>query len=99
MPNDFLWQASEWVGEGLSLTAFFGTADIGVHVVHTSRVITTYTLESLSSFTKITHNIQASINFKKKYIKKETQQSEGTHYVDLPMETATLHQFTMILNT
>ena len=36
---------SEW----LSLTAFWGTADIGVHVVHTRRIIITYTLESLSS--------------------------------------------------
>ena len=29
----------------------FETADIGVHVVHTSHVIATYKLESLSSFT------------------------------------------------
>ena len=40
-------QVSEW----LSLTAFWGTADIGVHVVHTSGVIIAYTLESLSSLT------------------------------------------------
>ena len=40
-------QVSEW----LSLTAFLGTADIGVHIVHTSRVIIAYALESLSSLT------------------------------------------------
>ena len=50
-----------------------GTVDIGVHVVHTSHVIITYTLESLSYLTYITHNIQATINFKKKYIKNKTQ--------------------------
>ena len=40
-------QVSEW----LSLAAFLGTVDIGDHIVHTSRVTTTYTLESLSSLT------------------------------------------------
>ena len=35
----------------LSLSAFVGTEDIVVHVVHISRVITTYTLEWLSSLT------------------------------------------------
>ena len=39
------------VREWLSLTAFLGTADIRVHVVHISRVIIAYTLESLSSLT------------------------------------------------
>ena len=29
-------QIEEWVSEWLSLTAFFGTADIGVHLVHTN---------------------------------------------------------------
>ena len=43
-------QASR-VSERLNLTAFFGTAHIGVHNVHSSRVIIAYTLESLSSFT------------------------------------------------
>ena len=38
-----------------------------------------YTLESLSSLTQITHNLQAIINSKKKDIEKETQKSEGTH--------------------
>ena len=42
---------SEWVSEWLSLTAFLGTEDIGVHVVYTSRVFIAYTLESLSSLT------------------------------------------------
>ena len=30
-------------------------------------------------FPQITHNLQATIYFKKKNIKKETQKSEGTH--------------------
>ena len=37
------------VSEWLSLTAFLGTADIGVHLVHTSRVIIASILESLFS--------------------------------------------------
>ena len=65
---------SEW----LSLTAFLEKADIDVHIVHISRVIKAYTLESLSSLTYITHNLQATINFKKEWIKKE-QKGEGTH--------------------
>ena len=39
------------VSEGLSLTAFLGTVDSEVHIVHISRVIVAYTLESLSSLT------------------------------------------------
>ena len=39
------------VSEWLNLTAFLGTADSEVHIVRTSRVITAYTFESLSSFT------------------------------------------------
>ena len=31
--------------ERLSLSAFFGTEDIEIHIVHISRVIITYTLE------------------------------------------------------
>ena len=41
----------QWVSEWFSLTAFFRTADIEVHIVHTSRVIIAYTLKSLSSLT------------------------------------------------
>ena len=41
---------SSFVNE-LSLAAFWGTVDIGVHVVHTSCVIIAYTLKSLSSLT------------------------------------------------
>ena len=33
----FLINATEWVSEWLSLTAFLGTGDIGVHVVHINR--------------------------------------------------------------
>ena len=61
------------------VNSLFGIANIGVHIVHTSRIIITYTLESLSSHTKITHSIQTTIHFEKKDIKKETQKSEGTH--------------------
>ena len=39
------------VSEWLSLTAFMGTADIWVHIVHTSCIIIAYTLESLFSLT------------------------------------------------
>ena len=39
------------VSEWFSLTAFFRTADIEVHIVHTSRVVIAYTLKSLSSLT------------------------------------------------
>ena len=53
---------SEW----LDLTAFLGTADSEVHM---SSVIIAYILESLSSLTQITQNLQATINFKKKVIK------------------------------
>ena len=41
----------KWASEWLSSTAFLVTADIGVHVVHISRVIITYILGSLSSLT------------------------------------------------
>ena len=40
-----------WASEWLSLTAFLGTVDIGVHIVHLSGVIVAYTLESLFSLT------------------------------------------------
>ena len=66
---------SEW----LNLTAFLGTGDSKVHIVHISQVIIAYTLESLSSLTQIIHNLQATIYFKEKYIKKETHKNEGTH--------------------
>ena len=77
------------VSEWLSLMAFLGTADIGVHIVHTSRKIIAYTLESLSLLTQIPHNLQATINFKKKDIKKETQQSEGPHWFVIGDENST----------
>ena len=87
-------KVSEWLN---LLTAFLGTADSEVHIVHINRVIVAYRLESLSSLTHITHNLQATINFKKKYIKIERQKSEGTHYNNMPLETATLHQFTITI--
>ena len=67
-----IWHVNEWVSEWLNLTAFLWTAGSKVHIVHISCVITTYTLESLSSLSEITHNLQATINFKKKRIKKRT---------------------------
>ena len=53
----WLWNCSQWVSEWLSSTAFLGTADIGVHIVHTSTVIIAFTLESLSSLTHAIENI------------------------------------------
>ena len=70
-----------WLGERererIRLSAFFGTEDIGVHIVHISRVIITYTLGYLSSLTKITHNLQVIINLRKKTIKMINEKSEG----------------------
>ena len=73
--SEYTFGVSEW----LNLTAFLETAEGEVHMVHISRVIIAYTFESLSSHTYITHNLQATINLKKNYIKNETQKSEGTH--------------------
>ena len=42
---------NKWVSEWLNLISFRGTADSEVHIVHISRVIIAYTLESLSSLT------------------------------------------------
>ena len=67
------------VSEWFNLIAFLETADSDVHIVHISRIIVAYTLESLSSLVYIIHNLQATINFKKKNTKNETQKSEGTH--------------------
>ena len=41
----------QWVSEWFSLTAFLRTADIEVHIVHTSHIVIAYTLKSLSSLT------------------------------------------------
>ena len=41
-------RAREREGVRLSLSAFLGTEDIKVHIVHISRVIISYTLELLS---------------------------------------------------
>ena len=68
---DIEYISSEW----LNLTAFLGTADSEVHI---GSVTIAYKLESLSSFTQITYNLQTTINFKKKNIKNETQK-KGTH--------------------
>ena len=69
----------EWVSEWMiKFNGLSRTADSEVHVVHVSHVIIACTLESLYSLTYITHNLQATINFKKKGLKKN--KSEGTHY-------------------
>ena len=61
---------SEWVsGWWLNSTAFLGTSNSEVYIVHISRAIIAYTLESL---TWITHNLQATINYKKKDITRAT---------------------------
>ena len=49
-------------------------------IKYNGRVIITYTLESLSSLTQITHNLQVTIKI-----------SEGTHYVVLSLKMVTLH--------
>ena len=47
----------------------------------------------------MTHNLQVTINSQgKKINKKETHKSEGTHSVDLSLETATLQQFNKYTN-
>ena len=54
---------SEWVIQFNSLSQ---TADSEIDVVHISHVIIAFILESLSFLTKIRHNLQATINLKKK---------------------------------
>ena len=54
------------VCEWLNSMTFLKTVAIEVHIVHISRVIKAYTLESLSSLTQITHNPQGTVNFKNK---------------------------------
>ena len=56
----FVCQLQEWV---IKFNCHLGTADIRVRIVHTSCVIIAYTLESLSSLTQVTHNLQVTINF------------------------------------
>ena len=69
---DWLREGGREGGTSLSTVPFLGTVDSEVHIVHISFVITAYTLESLSSLTQITHNLQAIINLNKKGIKKIT---------------------------
>ena len=78
--GNFHWQSAsnaEWVSESINLTSFLGTADSEVHIVHISCVIIAYILESLSSLKYITHNLQATIYFKEKGIKKENTKNWG----------------------
>ena len=56
----FVCQLQEWV---IKFNCHLGTADIRVRIGHTSCVIIAYTLESLSSLTQVTHNLQVTINF------------------------------------
>ena len=74
------------MNEWLNSTSYFWTTDIGVHVVHTSCVVITYTLESLSSLTQITLYMQVTINFKKKDVKKQTQKKWGHPLSSLAIE-------------
>ena len=57
---------SQWVIKFDSLSR---TSDIEVHVINTSRAITTFTLESLSSVTQKTYNLQ--VNLKEIKLKKK----------------------------
>ena len=72
------WEVSGWVIRFNGLLRTVDTVHISPYnpYIH---VIITYTLESLSSLTKITHNLQVTINFRKKWIKHTHTQSEGTH--------------------
>ena len=53
---------SDWA---INFNDFSRTADIEVHVIHISRVIITYILESLSSLTQITRILQVTNNLRK----------------------------------
>ena len=66
----------EWVSEWLRLTAFWGTDDIEVHVLHTSCVIIAYTPESLSSLTAATLNKQ-NVNNKPLHYRPFVRKSTG----------------------
>ena len=57
---------NEWV---IKFKDLFQTADSEVCVIHISCVIMTYTLELLSSLTKITHHLQVTKTNKKKHKK------------------------------
>ena len=74
--GQYIYRVSEWM---IKFKGLSRTAGSEVHEVHISRVIISYTLESLSSLTKIAHNLQSTINFNQNGIKKEQQKSEGTH--------------------
>ena len=55
----------EWVWM-IKFNSLSGDSGQRVHKAHTGHVITANTLESLSPLTYITHNLRATINFKKK---------------------------------
>ena len=61
------YSASQWVGEWLiKFNIIFRTAVSEFHPININRVVKTYTLEFLSSLTKITHNLKVTINLKRK---------------------------------
>ena len=84
MKSYFLLQARKLklcsVSEWFSLMAFLGTADIRVHIAHTSRVIIAFTLESsfILPHTDNTQYVGPNWLQEKRY-KKETQKGEGTN--------------------
>ena len=57
------YEVSEWV---IKFNGLSQRVDTEVHVIHISRVIITYALESLPSLIKITYNLQVTLNFRKK---------------------------------
>ena len=61
-------EVNEWVINSLSRTV-----DSLVHVTHMSCVIITYTMESLSPPTYITHNLQVTIDLRIKWIQRNTK--------------------------
>ena len=72
-------KASEWhkkplvSGWVIKFDGLSWTVDSEIQVVHISRVIIAYTLELISSLTEITHNLQTTINLRKKRNLKRTR--------------------------
>ena len=59
------YSASQWVGEWLiKFNILYRTADSEVHPININHVIKMYTLEFLSSLTKLIHNLKVTINLR-----------------------------------
>ena len=76
---------NEWV---IKFKDLFQTADSEVCVIHISCVIMTYTLELLSSLTKITHHLQVTKTNKKQH---KLEQLERLRSEDTPRRLMITH--------